>query len=38
VVAAGAAVGIAVGITSQKNASFDANLGTFGPASVTVGF
>jgi hypothetical protein len=33
VVVTGAAVGIAVGITSNHDRTFDANLGTVGPSS-----
>jgi tetratricopeptide (TPR) repeat protein len=38
VVAAGAAAGIAVGVTAQKSASFDASIGTFGPTALRVRF
>jgi tetratricopeptide (TPR) repeat protein len=38
VVAAGAAVGIAVGVTSQSGPTFNAGLGTVGPGALTVGF
>jgi tetratricopeptide (TPR) repeat protein len=38
VVAAGAAVGIAVGVTSQSGPTFNADLGTVGPGALKVGF
>ena len=38
VVVAGAAVGIGLGVGLQKSASFNANVGTFGPNAVTVRF
>jgi tetratricopeptide (TPR) repeat protein len=38
VVAAGAAVGIAVGVTSQSGPTFNAGLGTVGPGALQVGF
>jgi tetratricopeptide (TPR) repeat protein len=38
VVAVGAGVGVAVGVTMQKSPSFEANLGTVGPSSLAVRF
>lgn len=38
VIVAGAAVGLGVGLGMQKSASFNANVGTFGPNAITVRF
>lgn len=37
-VVAGGAVGLGVGLGTQRSSTFDANLGTFGPRAVTVRF